>query len=55
MGKRYYLAVKFLGNEIKRDVWHCSQRTTKELAKMYDFLYPLDSKPRKNIDIREGA
>lgn len=49
MGKCYYLGIKFLGNEIRRDVWHCSPRTAKDIAKMYDFLYPLTVSQGKQI------
>lgn len=47
--KRYYLCIRKRGN----DVWHCTQTTATSIAKAYDYIIPLDRKPR-NTDIREG-
>lgn len=55
MGKQYYLATKFVGGKLIRDVWHCSHSTIVSIAKSYDFILPLDRKPRGCADIREGA
>lgn len=55
MGKQYYLATKFLGDKIIRDIWHCSHSTIVAIAKSYDVILPLDRKPRGCADVREGA
>ena len=53
-GKHYYLATRFIGGKMIRHVWHCSTSTVKVLQDNYDFVMPLDRKPR-NTEIREGA
>ena len=53
--KQYYLAAKFLGGKMIRDVWHCSHETALSLTQSYDFILPLDRKPRKEIEIKEGV
>ena len=53
--KQYYAAIKFLGCKMIRDVWHCSHETALSLTQSYDFILPLDRKPRKETEIKDGV
>lgn len=53
-GKQYYLATRFIGGKMIRHIWHCSHKTMRTLQDVYDFVIPLERKPR-NVEIREGA
>lgn len=53
MNKHYYTCIRKTGDTITTDIWHCTQPTASNIAKAYDFIVPLDRKPRK-AEVKEG-
>lgn len=51
--KRYYNLIRKRSDTIQSDIWHCTADTALSIAKAYDYIIPLDRKPR-NTEIREG-
>lgn len=51
--KRYYNLIRKRNDTIQSDIWHCTQTTASSIAKAYDFIIPLERKPR-NAEIKEG-
>ena len=51
--KHYYNCIRKRNNTITNDIWHCTQATASNVAKAYDFIIPLERKPR-NTEVREG-
>lgn len=51
--KRYYNLIRKRNDAIQSDIWHCTTSTALSIVKAYDYIIPLDRKPR-NTEVREG-
>ena len=51
--KHYYNCIRKRNGIITNDIWHCTQGTASNIAKAYDFIIPLERKPR-NTEVKQG-
>lgn len=55
--KHYYNLIRKRGDTIQSVLWHCTHETALSVAKSYDYIIPLERKPRNTDrfdDCREG-
>ena len=49
MKKRYYSAIRQINNVTTIDIWHVEPNKALQVLKGYDFIIPLDRKPRNSF------